>query len=358
MMAKYWLSMSHEYRTLLVTGGAGFIGSAFVAQCVARGMTVIVLDKLTYAGSRANLQWIISPSDPGGCWRLVVGDIADNDLVSALCEEHQPDAILNFAAESHVDNSISSPNNFITTNIVGTFSLLESAYSYYDQLPRHRQQLFRYIQISTDEVYGSLAANEPGFTENHQIQPNSPYSASKAGADHLVRAWQHTYGLPAIITRCSNNYGPRQYPEKFIPHMIDCALKKKPMPLYGDGGNVRDWIHVEDHVEGIFLALTQGKIGEAYNFGGRNELRNSDLLESICELLDTLSPRADGKSYSEQITLVMDRPGHDRRYAMDDSMARKELGFTNTHDFAESLRHTVEWYLNNQDWCRAIMASQ
>lgn len=336
--------MTHSPATILITGGAGFIGSCFTGLCAARGVRAIVLDKLTYAGHKANLEWIGK-----GRYELVEGDINDGPLVHSLCKKYAPEAILNFAAESHVDNSISGPAPFMETNITGTFRLLEASLKYWKEHPS-----FRYVQISTDEVYGSLGP-QGAFTESSPVQPNSPYSASKAAGDHLVRAWHHTYGLPALITRCSNNYGPRQYPEKLIPHMIQCAIEGKPLPVYGDGGNVRDWIHVEDHAEGIWLALTKGKSGEVYNFGGHAEMDNLSLVKQLCALLDARRPRADGTSYAEQISFVTDRLGHDRRYAIDDTKAQKELGFTRKHVFATGLAATADWYLANEKWCRTVM---
>lgn len=327
--------------TLLVTGGAGFIGSAFTRMACARGHRAVVLDALTYAGSPANLEGI-----PPAQHKLVVGNINNGALVAELLRENGVQAVLNFAAESHVDNSIGGPLPFVETNINGTFHLLQACLDYWRGLPGGNA--FRYVQISTDEVYGSLGA-QGYFTEETPAQPNSPYSASKAAADHLVRAWHHTYGLPTLITRCSNNYGPRQFPEKLIPHMIGCALAGKPLPVYGDGANVRDWIHVEDHCAGILLALERGTPGEVYNFGGRAEMRNLELVKLICALLDAKRPRADGASYARQITFVTDRPGHDRRYAVDDSKAERTLGFTRTYDFERGLAATVDWYLNNKD---------
>lgn len=338
------------YISLLVTGGAGFIGSTFVAQCVARGAKVVVLDKLTYAGHKANLEWIVQAP---GSWRLVEGDIADGALVSRLLSDHAIQAVVNFAAESHVDNSISGPQAFIETNIGGTFQLLQSSRTYWQTLAGAAKAHFRFVQISTDEVYGSLGPTGK-FSESSPMRPNSPYSASKAGADHLVRAWFETYGLPAITTHCTNNYGPRQHPEKLIPRMIACALAGEKMPVYGDGKNVRDWICVEDHCEGVWLALTKGKAGEAYDFGGDAETENIWLVKEICRLLDAKRPKNSG-SYSEQIAFVDDRLGHDRRYAIDDSKAQRELGFTRRYTLAQGLMATIDWYLANQRWCDLIM---
>ncbi|MDE3060029.1 MAG: dTDP-glucose 4,6-dehydratase [Pseudomonadota bacterium] len=328
--------------SLLITGGAGFIGSSFVAQCAARGCRVVVLDALTYAGHRENVDKHAS---------LVVGDIADRDLVRRLLREHAIDAVINFAAESHVDNSIAGPKPFIDTNITGTFQLLEACREYWDGKPE-----FRFVQISTDEVYGSLGPTGK-FSEASPVRPNSPYSASKAAADHLARAWHETYGLPVIVTHCTNNYGPRQHPEKLIPNMIRCALAGKKLPVYGDGKNVRDWIHVEDHCEGVWLALTKGTPGEVYDFGGDNEVENLTLVRQICTLLDQKRPKSSG-SYADQIAFVTDRLGHDRRYAIDDSKSQRELGFTRRYKLEQGLERTVEWYLENEAWCNMIMGKR
>lgn len=332
-----------SYHTLLITGGAGFIGSTFVAQSVARGQKVVVLDKLTYAGSRENLTGI------NGDVELVEGDIADRALVADLLRQHQVDAMVNFAAESHVDNSISGPKTFIDTNISGTFALLEAARDY-----SKTKADFRFLQISTDEVYGSLGPTGK-FSETTPYQPNSPYSASKAAADHLVRAWHETYGLDTIITHCTNNYGPRQHPEKLIPRMIACALAGEPLPVYGDGKNIRDWIHVDDHAQGVWLALSSGKSGESYDFGGDAEVENITLVRDVCALLDHFRPKEKG-SYAAQITFVEDRLGHDRRYAIDDSKSMRELGFARTHTLSSGLNKTVQWYLDNQAWVAAMIA--
>jgi dTDP-glucose 4,6-dehydratase len=332
-------------KTLLLTGGCGFIGSAFVRQRVAQGDTVIVLDALTYAGHEENLHGVGGP----GRHELVRGNICDAALVNDLCRRHDFDAILNFAAESHVDRSISSPGEFIETNIRGVFVLLNAAMAHW----RGRSD-FRYLQVSTDEVFGSLGPTGY-FHETTPMAPNSPYSSSKAAGDLLVRAWHHTYGLPTITTNCSNNYGPRQYPEKLIPTMIACALAGKPLPVYGDGGNIRDWIHVEDHCAGISLALANGKPGETYCFGGNAERNNLQVVRAICAELDRLAPRSDGRPHESAIELVADRLGHDRRYAIDDSRAQRELGFTRTYeDFERGLAQTVRWYLDNQAWCEAV----
>lgn len=342
-------------KTIIVTGGAGFIGSSFVKLCVDKGLTVIVLDALTYAGHTANLEWISGKGE----WELYEGSITDSELVDSLLEKYQPQALLNFAAESHVDNSIESPGEFIDTNIVGTYRLLESARRYWSGLPEHETNAFRYLQISTDEIYGSLELNsEEKFSEDSQVQPSSPYSASKAAGDHLVNAWHHTYGLPTLLTNCTNNYGPRQHPEKLIPRMISCALNEEYLPVYGDGKNVRDWIHVEDHCRGIYAALTQGEAGGRYCFGGNAERNNLDVVTTICRTLDKLRPRSMSQNYAALIRFVKDRAGHDRRYAMDDSNARAKLDYTNQYTFDEGLEQTIQWYLNNQQWCETVTAEK
>lgn len=331
--------MKKQATSLLITGGAGFIGSELVRQAVAKGHHVTVLDKLTYAGKRENLEGIQN------C-RLVVGDIADSVLVGRLLSEQPFSAVLNVAAESHVDNSISAPNDFIQTNILGTYSLLETVRAYWNTLEGEAKTTFRYLQVSTDEVFGTLGPKDKPFTEETPYQPNSPYSASKAAADHLVRAWHHTYGLPTLTTHCTNNYGPRQFPEKLIPLAIQRMREGKTIPLYGDGQQVRDWIHVTDHSSGILLALKKGTPGETYAFGGRAELPNRLLLETLCGVMDELSPRADGQLHVTAITYVPDRPGHDRRYAINDNKAEKTLGFTRAYTLQEGLRQTVKWYLS------------
>ena len=336
--------------TIFVTGGAGFIGSCFVAQHVQAGKKVIVLDALTYCGDKKNLEWIpVSPN--GGSWQLVKGDIRDAELVRAILEQHQPSALVDFAAESHVDNSIAEPYPFIGTNILGCYNLLESIRDYLARTPRSD---FRFVHISTDEVYGSLG-DSGTFSETSPMRPNSPYAASKAGADMLCRAWFHTYGLPVITTHCSNNYGPRQYPEKLIPRMIAAALAGDKLPVYGDGQHIRDWIHVEDHVAGITLALEKGRAGESYAFGGNAEMRNMQVVDMICERLDEMRPRTDGASYKTQKQFVADRPGHDRRYAIDDRKAQRELGFKRRFAFEDGIRETVAWYLDNPAWCHAVV---
>jgi dTDP-glucose 4,6-dehydratase len=333
---------------VILTGGAGFIGSTAVEMLVEQGVYVIVLDALTYAGFPENLEHL-----PANAYELVHGSITDGALVAGLLAKHQPQAILNFAAESHVDNSIKAPSAFIQTNIIGTYTLLEAARAYYEALTATDKAQFRFVHVSTDEVFGSLGA-EGKFHEEYPYQPNSPYSASKAAADHLVRAWFHTYGLPTITTNCTNNYGKRQYPEKLIPLMIMNALQSKSLPVYGDGLNIRDWIHVEDHASGVLLAWRGGVVGESYCFGGNAERGNIEVVQAICSTLDEMNPR-NGASYSELITYVTDRKGHDKRYAIDDSKAVKELGFKRKYDFESGLRQTIEWYLNNQQWCDAVL---
>jgi dTDP-glucose 4,6-dehydratase len=338
---------------LIVTGGAGFIGSEYVAQRISAGDEVVVIDALTYAGHRANLDWI----QHNGKLELVVGNICDAVLVEKTFSRVKPDAIIHFAAESHVDNSITSPGEFLQTNIMGSYTLLEAARKYFNKLSESAKSKFRFVQVSTDEVYGSLG--ETGyFTEESRYEPNSPYSASKAAGDMLARAWNHTYDLPTIITNCSNNYGQRQFPEKLIPLTITHALSGETLPVYGDGKNIRDWIFVGDHAAGVHLALTKGKIGEVYCFGGRAEKQNIEVVKTICKILDELKPRKDGKPYAEQITFVKDRLGHDRRYAIDDSKAEQELGFRHSYDFEAGIRHTIKWYLDNQDWCKEVMGNK
>lgn len=333
---------------LLVTGAAGFIGCNFVRLALRSGYRVVGLDALTYAGHRENL------AEVGEGFTLVEGDIRDGALVASLLARHQPVAVLNFAAESHVDRSIEDPLLFVETNVVGTAQLLHSSLSYWQQLPAGAREKFRYLQVSTDEVYGSLG-DTGYFSEATPVDPSSPYSASKTAADHLVRAWQHTYGLPALTTRCSNNYGPYQYPEKLIPHVIRRALAGRPLPVYGKGENVRDWIHVADHCGGILAALERGRVGAVYCLGGRSELRNIDLVRKLCAELDSRCPRADGASYAAQISFVKDRLGHDHRYAIDDSLAQNELGFRREHTFETGLGDTVQWYLDHQKWSAQVL---
>ncbi|MDD2115543.1 dTDP-glucose 4,6-dehydratase [Pseudomonas asiatica] len=338
---------------ILVTGGAGFIGANFVLDWLAgNDEPVVNLDKLTYAG---NLQTLSSLQDDAR-HIIVHGDIGDSALVEQLLKTHQPRAIVNFAAESHVDRSIHGPEDFIETNIVGTFRLLEAVRAYWGGLGEQARQAFRFLHVSTDEVYGSLAADEPAFTETHQYQPNSPYSASKAASDHLVRSYHHSYGLPVLTTNCSNNYGPYHFPEKLIPLMIVNALAGKPLPVYGDGQQIRDWLYVKDHCSAIRRVLEAGKTGEVYNVGGWNEKPNLEIVNRVCALLDELRPRADGKPYAEQITYVTDRPGHDRRYAIDARKLERELGWKPAETFETGIRKTVAWYLDNQEWVQNVQS--
>ncbi|MDM9587713.1 dTDP-glucose 4,6-dehydratase [Pseudomonas asiatica] len=339
--------------TILVTGGAGFIGGNFVLDWLAgNDEPVVNLDKLTYAG---NLQTLSSLQDDAR-HIFVHGDIGDSALVEQLLKTHQPRAIVNFAAESHVDRSIHGPEDFIETNIVGTFRLLEAVRAYWGGLGEQARVAFRLLHVSTDEVYGSLATDEPAFTETHQYQPNSPYSASKAASDHLVRSYHHTYGLPVLTTNCSNNYGPYHFPEKLIPLMIVNALAGKPLPVYGDGQQIRDWLYVKDHCSAIRRVLEAGKTGEVYNVGGWNEKLNLEIVNRVCALLDELRPRADGKPYAEQITYVTDRPGHDRRYAIDARKLERELGWKPAETFETGIRKTVAWYLDNQEWVQNVQS--
>jgi len=339
--------------TILVTGAAGFIGSNFVLDWLKTSSeTVINLDKLTYAGNRHNLVTI--QDDPRHT--LVQGDIGDQTLVPQLLATHRPRAILNFAAESHVDRSIHGPGEFIQTNIVGTFHLLEAARDYWMQLEDAEKANFRLLHVSTDEVYGTLTASDAPFTEQNRYEPNSPYSASKAASDHLVRAWHHTYGLPVLTTNCSNNYGPYHFPEKLIPLTITNALAGKPLPIYGDGLQVRDWLYVGDHCSGIRRVLEAGTIGETYNIGGWNEQTNISIVQKICALLDERRPRADGTSYATQITHVKDRPGHDRRYAIDARKIEQQLGWCPAETFETGIRKTVDWYLENAEWVTQVQS--
>ena len=339
--------------TILVTGAAGFIGSNFVLDWLKTSSeTVINLDKLTYAGNRHNLATI--QDDPRHT--LVQGDIGDQSLVPQLLATHRPRAILNFAAESHVDRSIHGPGEFIQTNIVGTFHLLEAARDYWMQLEDAEKANFRFLHVSTDEVYGTLTASDAPFTEQNRYEPNSPYSASKAASDHLVRAWHHTYGLPVLTTNCSNNYGPYHFPEKLIPLTITNALAGKPLPIYGDGLQVRDWLYVGDHCSGIRRVLEAGTIGETYNIGGWNEQTNISIVQKICALLDERRPRADGTSYATQITHVKDRPGHDRRYAIDARKIEQQLGWRPAETLETGIRRTVDWYLENAEWVTQVQS--
>ncbi len=338
---------------ILVTGGAGFIGANFILDWLAGSQEPVVnLDKLTYAG---NLQTLASLQSDGR-HHFVQGDIGDAELVARLLAEHRPRAIVNFAAESHVDRSIHGPEDFVQTNVVGTFRLLEAARHYWQALPAGEKEAFRFLHVSTDEVYGTLSADAPAFTESHAYEPNSPYSASKAASDHLVRAWHHTYGLPVLTTNCSNNYGPFHFPEKLIPLMIVNALAGKNLPVYGDGMQIRDWLYVKDHCSAIRRVLEAGQLGETYNVGGWNEKPNIEIVQTICALLDELRPRADGRSYQEQITYVTDRPGHDRRYAIDARKLERELGWKPAETFDTGIRKTVEWYLANQEWVANVQS--
>lgn len=332
---------------ILVTGGAGFIGSNFVLDWVAQvGETVVNLDKLTYAGNLENLASL----QGDGRHVFVQGDISDGDLVTRLLAEHQPRAVVNFAAESHVDRSIHGPEDFIQTNVVGSFRLLEAVRAYWQGLEGEAKADFRFLHVSTDEVYGSLDKTDPAFSETNRYEPNSPYSASKAASDHLVRAYHHTYGLPVLTTNCSNNYGPYHFPEKLIPLVIHNALAGKPLPIYGDGQQIRDWLFVTDHCSAIRRVLEAGRVGETYNVGGWNEKANLEVVHTLCTLLDELSPRADGQSYKTQITFVKDRPGHDRRYAIDAGKIEQELGWKPAETFESGIRKTVQWYLDHADW--------
>ncbi|MGQ5525226.1 dTDP-glucose 4,6-dehydratase [Chitinimonas sp. PSY-7] len=337
--------------TLLVTGGAGFIGGNFVLDWLASADEPVVnLDKLTYAGNLDSLR-----SLQGDARHIFVqGDIGDRALLGELLAKYQPRAIINFAAESHVDRSIHGPGDFVQTNVVGTFNLLEAARAYWSELKDDAKRSFRFLHVSTDEVYGTLSESDPPFAETNRYEPNSPYSASKAASDHLVRAWHHTYGLPVLTTNCSNNYGPYHFPEKLIPLVLLNALKGKPLPIYGDGQQIRDWLYVKDHCSAIRRVLEAGQLGETYNVGGWNEKANLDVVKTICALLDELQPRADGQSYADQITFVQDRPGHDRRYAIDARKLEVDLGWRPAETFDSGIRKTVAWYLANQDWVENV----
>jgi dTDP-glucose 4,6-dehydratase len=372
---------------ILVTGGAGFIGANFVLDWL--GQTdepVLNLDKLTYAGNPENLaslqgdaRYVFVQGDIGDSalldkltyagnpenlaslqgdsrYQFVQGDIGDSTLLEKLLTQYAPRAVLNFAAESHVDRSIHGPEDFIQTNVVGTMRLLQSVRSYWQGLPETERAAFRFLHVSTDEVYGSLSPTDAAFTETNKLEPNSPYSASKAASDHLVRAWLHTYGLPVLTTNCSNNYGPLHFPEKLIPLLIVNALAGKPLPVYGDGLQVRDWLYVKDHCSAIRRVLAAGKVGEIYNVGGWNEKPNIEIVHTVCALLDELRPRSDGASYKAQITYVQDRPGHDRRYAIDASKIERELGWKPAETFESGIRKTVQWYLENPDWVAHVQS--
>lgn len=341
-------------RLYLVTGGAGFIGSCFVLQNIKAGNKVINLDKLTYSGNLENLDQI--KDDPNHVF--VRGDIGDENLVRDLLEKYQPDAVINFAAESHVDRSILDPDIFVKTNVLGTEILLRVVKDWWKNLGEEKKNKFRFHHISTDEVFGTLFMDDPAFTEETPFAPNSPYSASKASSDHFVRAYHETYGLPTVITNCSNNYGPRQFPEKLIPLMTLNALAGKPLPIYGTGENIRDWLHVEDHCDAIYEVLTKGRSGQTYNIGGRAERNNLFIVNKICEILDEIKPRSDCKSYKEQITFVKDRLGHDLRYAINCSKIEKELGWKPKHNFEDGLKETIQWYLNNEDWVKNIQSGE
>jgi dTDP-glucose 4,6-dehydratase len=341
---------------LLVTGGCGFIGSNFIRQRLTESdplLTKLVnLDQLTYAGNPSNLADLADDTR----YVFVQGDIGDPVLVARLLAEHAIDAVVNFAAESHVDRSIDSPEPFIQTNVVGTLRLLNNARLYWSKLPEPRKNAFRLLHVSTDEVYGTLAPGDPAFTEETPFAPNSPYAASKAASDHLVRAYHHTYGLPVLTTNCSNNYGPYHFPEKLIPLVILNALEGKSLPVYGDGQQIRDWLYVEDHAAAIWLVLRQGRVGETYNIGGLSEKPNIEIVRTICALLDRKSPRSDSQSYAVQITYVSDRPGHDRRYAINCTKLQRELGWNPRESFSTGLEKTVDWYLTHREWAADITA--
>ena len=339
--------------TILVTGGAGFIGSNFVLDWLANphAEPVVNLDKLTYAGNLANLQAVQNDARH----HFVHGDIGDVDLIEKVLREHTIRAVVNFAAESHVDRSIHGPGEFIHTNVVGTFHLLESVRAYWTNLAEPQKASFRFLHVSTDEVYGSLSPTDPAFLETNPYEPNSPYSASKAASDHLVRAWHHTYGLPVLTTNCSNNYGPYHFPEKLIPLVILNALNGKPLPIYGDGQQVRDWLYVKDHCSAIRRVLEAGRLGETYNVGGWNEKANLEVVKIICSILDGLRPKPSGQ-YADQITFVTDRPGHDRRYAIDASKLERELGWKPAETFESGIAKTVQWYLEHPEWIAGVVS--
>ncbi len=343
-------------KVLLVTGGAGFIGSNFARHLLANdpAARVINLDKLTYAGNRATL----ADLDANSRHTFVHGDITDASLLADLFTRHRFTAVAHFAAESHVDRSIDSPEEFLNTNVLGTFRLLEAARAHRRTLPPADAAAFRFLHVSTDEVYGSLLPADPAFSERTPYAPNSPYAASKAASDHFVRAYFHTYGLPVLTTNCSNNYGPFQFPEKLIPLMILNALEGKPLPIYGDGGNVRDWLYVDDHCSAIVRVLEAGRLGETYNVGGNHERTNLQIVDTLCAVLDRLAPRGDGISYDKQKTFVADRPGHDRRYAIDSAKLQAELGWSPLESFETGLEKTVAWYLQNRPWCERVTADK
>ena len=339
---------------ILVTGGAGFIGANFILDWLANPAAegIVNLDKLTYAGNLTTLKSIENDARH----IFVQGDIGEYDLVLSLLKKNSIRAVINFAAESHVDRSIHGPGEFIQTNVLGTFNLLEAVRAYWAELTENRKKDFRFLHVSTDEVYGSLSLTDPAFTETHPYEPNSPYSASKAASDHLVRAWHHTYGLPVITTNCSNNYGPYHFPEKLIPLVILNALAGKPLPIYGDGQQIRDWLYVKDHCSAIRKVLEDGQLGETYNVGGWNEKPNLDVVKTICCILDQLRPKTDGTNYASQITYVKDRPGHDRRYAIDATKLERELGWKPKETFETGIHKTVQWYLDNQEWSDGVLS--
>ncbi len=338
---------------IFVTGGAGFIGSNFVLDWLQQNDEPVVnIDKLTYAGNLENLATLQNDSRH----IFIQGDIGDAVLISELLEKHQPRALINFAAESHVDRSIHGPEAFVQTNVVGTFHLLDAVRGYWNKLEGDEKADFRLLHVSTDEVYGSLSKDEPAFTETHRYEPNSPYSASKAASDHLVRSYHHTYGLPVLTTNCSNNYGPYHFPEKLIPLIIVNALAGKPLPVYGDGQQIRDWLYVTDHCSAIRRVLEAGTTGEVYNVGGWNEKPNIEIVQTVCALLDELRPRSDKQNYAEQITFVTDRLGHDRRYAIDAHKIERELGWKPVETFSTGIRKTVQWYLDNQEWVANVQS--
>ena len=340
-------------RKALVTGGAGFIGSAVVRYLIDEGWQVLNIDKLTYAATLTSLKSVEDNSN----YRFLQADICDTEAMKRAFTEFEPDVVMHLAAESHVDRSIDGPAVFITTNVLGTCNLLQVAKDYWQGLPEARQNSFRFHHISTDEVYGSLGS-EGLFTETTPYQPRSPYAASKAGSDHLAMAWHHTFGLPVVMTNCSNNYGPFQFPEKLIPLIILNALDGRPLPVYGKGDNVRDWLHVEDHAKALALVVENGKVGHTYNVGGRNERQNIEVVHTICDVLDELRPREDGSSRRELITFVTDRPGHDHRYAIDATKLEQELGWKADHPFDIGIRHTVQWYLDNSWWWQPIRSQK
>ena len=338
-------------KNILVTGGAGFIGSAVIRYLINEtNSNVLNIDKLTYAGNLESLETV--SNNPR--YQFLHADICDKSAMTKAFQDFQPNIVMHLAAESHVDRSIDGPMDFIQTNIIGTYNLLEVARNYWQNLTEDKKSRFKFHHISTDEVYGDLEGTDDLFTEETSYSPSSPYSASKASSDHLVRAWYRTYGLPVVVTNCSNNYGPYHFPEKLIPLVILNALDGKPLPVYGDGKQIRDWLYVEDHARALYLVATTAKVGETYNIGGHNEKQNIDVVKTICKILDNMKPREDGQSYTQQITFVKDRPGHDLRYAIDASKINKELGWQPQETFESGIQKTVEWYLNNLEWCRHV----